>query len=190
VLIRDCSFSEGDDCIAIKSGRDADGRRINLPCRNIVIQNCKFQNGHGGVTVGSETSGGIANVFTENCSLSSPNLQMAFRFKTCPQRGGYIQNIYLRNCIVKTTQVGIHMTMQYCPDGTNYPVVRNLDIRDCAFAGFSGGSSRAVFIQGLDTANRITDVTIANCRFATAALANSFSNTNRISFINNKGGGF
>ena len=63
-------------------------------------------------------------------------------------------------------------------------VVRNIDIRDCAFAGFSGGSSRAVFMQGLD------DVTVADCRFATAVLANSFSNTNRISLINNKGGGF
>jgi polygalacturonase len=190
VLIRNCSFSDGDDCIAVKSGRDTDGRRVGIPSQNIVIQNCKFQNGHGGVTMGSETSGGITNVFAENCSMNSPSLQYAMRFKTCPQRGGYIQNVYLRNCIVKTTQVGIHMTMQYCTGGTNYPAVRNVDIRDCAFAGFSGGSSRAVFMQGLDSTNRITDVTIANCRFATAVLANSFSNTNRISFINNKGGGF
>jgi len=187
VLIRDCSFSEGDDCIAVKSGRDADGLRVNIPCRNIVIQNCRFQNGHG---VGSETSGGITNVFAENCSMNSPSLQYAMRFKTCPQRGGSIQNVYLRNCIIKTTQVGIHMEMQYCTGGTNVPIVRNIDIRDCAFASFSGSSSRPVYMRGYDSANRITDVTIANCRFATAALANSFSNTNRISFINNKGGGF
>ena len=190
VLIRDCSFSEGDDCIAVKAGRDGDGRRVNIPSQNIVIQNCRFQNGHGGVTMGSETSGGISNVFAENCRFNSSNLQMAMRFKTCPQRGGSIQNVYLRNCIVKTAQVGIHMTMQYCSGGTNYPVVRNIDIRDCAFAGFSGTSSRAVFIQGLDSTHQVTDVTIANCRFATATLANSFSNTNRMSLVNNQGGGF
>ena len=141
VLIRNCSFSDGDDCIAVKSGRDTDGRRVGIPCQNIVIQNCKFQSGHGGVTMGSESSGGITNIFAENCNMSSPNLQMAMRFKTCPQRGGYIQNIYLRNCIVKTAQVGIHMTMQYCTGGTNIPLVRNIDIRDCAFAGFSGSSA-------------------------------------------------
>ena len=101
VLIRNCSFSDGDDCIAIKSGRDTDGLRVNLPSRNIVIQNCVFKDGHGGVAVGSETSGGIKNVFAENCRFDSPDLEMAMRFKTNPARGGYIENVYLPKCSVK-----------------------------------------------------------------------------------------
>jgi polygalacturonase len=189
VLIRGCSFSEGDDCIAIKSGRDGDGLRVNIPSQNIVIQDCKFRDGHGGITCGSETSGGITNVFAENCLLNSASLQYALRFKTCPQRGGGIQNIYIRNCIIaRASTAGIHMTMNYCSGGTNYPVVRNIDIRDCAFAAFSPGA-QAVYIEGLDSTHRITDVTIANCRFANATGGNFFINTNHINRINNRGGG-
>ena len=190
-LIKNCSFSEGDDCIAIKSGRDQDGLRVNLPSRNIVIQNCVFADGHGGITVGSEESGGVTNVFAENCALNSTNLNIAIRLKNNTARGGYIANVYVRNCLIKTvSQTGIHMTMAYTSTspantGTNTPVIHNIDIRDCAFAN----SHQAVFLQGLNSANRVTDVTIANCRFLNTSSANFFSNTNHISFINNKGGG-
>ncbi|MGA3162808.1 MAG: glycoside hydrolase family 28 protein [Verrucomicrobiota bacterium] len=192
VLIKNSSFSDGDDCIAIKSGRDQDGLRVNIPSRNIVIQNCVFADGHGGVTLGSEESGGVTNVFAENCAFNSTSLQYVFRFKNNTARGGYIANIYFRNCMTKTvSKTGIHMTMQYTSSspadtGTNTPVIRNIDIRDCAFANVA----QAVYLQGLNSANRITDVTVANCRFLNTSQANSFSNTNRISFINNKGGGF
>ncbi len=64
VLIKNCYFKNGDDCIAIKSGRNNDGRRLNIPSENIVIQNCKMSDGHGGVTIGSEISGGCRNIFT------------------------------------------------------------------------------------------------------------------------------
>jgi len=191
-LIKNCSFSEGDDCIAIKSGRDQDGLRVNRPSRNIVIQNCVFADGHGAITMGSEESGGITNVFAENCALNSVNLNVAIRLKNNTARGGYIANVYVRNCLIKTVaQAGIHMTMAYTSSspadtGTNTPVIRNIDIRDCAFSN----AVQAVFLQGLSSTNQITDVTVANCRFLKTASANSFSNTNRISFINNKGGGF
>jgi polygalacturonase len=191
-LIKNCSFSEGDDCIAIKSGRDQDGLRVNVPSRNIVIQNCVFAAGHGAITMGSEESGGVTNVFAENCALNSVNLNVAIRLKNNSARGGYIANVYVRNCLIKTVaQAGIHMTMQYTSSspgntGTNIPVIRNIDIRDCAFSN----AVQAVFLQGLSSTNRITDVTVANCRFLKTSSANSCSNTNRISFINNKGGGF
>ena len=192
VLIKNCSFSDGDDCIAIKSGRDQDGVRINIPCRNLVIQNCVFANGHGGITQGSEESGGITNVFTENCAFNSSSLQYAFRFKNNTARGGYIANIYFRNCMIKTvSDTGIHMTMQYSSSspantGPYTPVIHNIDVRDCAFANVA----QAVNLTGLSSANPITDLTVANCRFLNTSQANSFSFTNRISFINNKGGGF
>ena len=192
VLIRNCSFSDGDDCIAIKSGRDQDGLRVNLPSRNIVIQNCQFQNGHGGVTLGSEESGGVTNVFAENCAFNSASLQYVLRLKNNTARGGYIENIYFRNCMTKTvSKTGIHMTMQYTSSspadtGSNTPIIRNIDVRDCAFANVA----QAIYMQGQASANPISDVTVANCRFLNTSSANSFSDTNRISFINNKGGGF
>ena len=63
VLITNCIFDTGDDCISVKAGRDHEGRRVNIPCQNVVIQNCIFKDGHGGVTLGSETAGGLKNVF-------------------------------------------------------------------------------------------------------------------------------
>jgi polygalacturonase len=201
VLVRNCSFSDGDDCIAIKSGRDQDGLRVNVPCQNLVIQNCVFANGHGGVTIGSEESGGVTNVFVENCLFNSASLQTVFRFKNNSARGGYIENFYARNCITKVVLTGITVDMNYSSgspanSGTNLPVIANLDIRDCTFAKFAtpspGSTARPVSIAGFSAANPVTDVTIANCRFITNASTSpsSFSYTNRFHLINNKGGGF
>jgi len=97
VLIKDCLFDTGDDCIALKSGRNRDGRRVGVPCENIVIQGCVMKDGHGGVTIGSETSGGVRNVFAEDCRMDSPNLDRALRIKTNSVRGGVIERIYLRD---------------------------------------------------------------------------------------------
>jgi len=190
VWIKDCVFSDGDDCIAIKSGRDHDGRRVNIPCQNIVIQNCVFKDGHGGVTVGSETAGGVRNVFAENCSFDSPNLDMAMRFKTNPARGGFIENCHLRNCTVKTAKVGIHMTMRYgssgARDGDFIPIVRNIDIWDSTFGTLL---DRAIFIQGYSDTARITDVTIANCQFQDVPNASVITNAARIHLLNTRGSG-
>ncbi|MCB0743814.1 MAG: glycoside hydrolase family 28 protein, partial [Ignavibacteriae bacterium] len=97
VLIENCEFNTGDDCIAIKSGRNADGRRINVPSENIIVRNCKMLDGHGGVVIGSEISGGCKNVFVENCEMDSPNLDRAIRIKTNTIRGGVVENIFVRN---------------------------------------------------------------------------------------------
>lgn len=97
VLIEDCLFDNGDDCIAIKSGRNADGRRLATPSENIVIRNCRMRDGHGGLVLGSEISGGVRNVFLENCVMSSPNLDRGLRIKTNAMRGGEIHDIYVRN---------------------------------------------------------------------------------------------
>jgi len=97
VLIRDCFFDTGDDCIAIKSGRNTDGRRVNVPSANIVIQRCTMKDGHGGVVLGSEVSGGVRNVFTEDCTMDSPHLERALRIKTNAVRGGILENIFMRN---------------------------------------------------------------------------------------------
>ena len=177
VLIRDCDFSDGDDCIAIKSGRDRDGQKINLPSRDIVIQNCRFKAGHGGIGIGSETSGGVRNVFAEHCQFDSTNLEMAIRLKTNPARGGYIQDVYVRDCVIRQAQIGIDMTLRYASsgamDGDAVPVIRNIDIRDTTFQKLT---KQPVFIEGWSESAPISNVSIVDCRFLHAAKRNYITN--------------
>lgn len=188
VLIRNCHFSDGDDCIAIKSGRDVDGRRVNIPSRNIVIQNCVFQAGHGGVTVGSETSGGVENVFAEDCHFDSPDLDIAMRMKTGMTRGGVVQHIFIRNCAVKSARTGIGMTLKYpgTLNGQATPVMRDVEIRNCTFARLS---KQPILIEGFSDSVRITDVTIANCVFPDMGTRSVITNASRIHLVANEGGG-
>lgn len=104
VLIQNCIFHTGDDCIAIKSGRNNDGRLWNQPSKNIIIRNCKMEDGHGGVVIGSEISGGCENVYAEDCEMDSPHLDRILRIKTNNCRGGLIQNINMRR--IKVGQCG------------------------------------------------------------------------------------
>ncbi len=132
VVIKNCLFDTGDDCIAIKSGRNADGRRINIPSENILISNCQMRNGHGGVVIGSEISGGVRNVFVENCTMSSPELERGIRIKTNSVRGGVIENFFIRDIAIGEVQTAIVIDFHYEEgDAGNYtPLVRNIDIRN------------------------------------------------------------
>jgi polygalacturonase len=190
VLIKDDSFSDGDDCIAIKSGRDRDGQQINIPCQNIIVQNCDFKAGHGGVAIGSETSGGVQDVFAENCRFNSPDLRMAIRLKTNPARGGYIQDVYVRDCTVKLAQIGISMTLRYgssgAMDGDAVPVIRNIDIKNCTFGELT---ANPIFIEGWSPSSPISDVSIANCNFLKAAEPSFITNAVRIAMPDTKGAG-
>tara|TARA_B100000941_G_C28506814_1_gene557886 strand:- start:1833 stop:3266 length:1434 start_codon:yes stop_codon:yes gene_type:complete len=112
ILIQNCTISVGDDCIAIKSGRNNDGRSRNMPSEDIYIRNCTFANGHGGVVIGSELSGGVRNVIVENCNMSSPNLLRALRIKSNEYRGAFVKNIIMRDVKIDTIGgpiVGINM---------------------------------------------------------------------------------
>lgn len=100
VLIEDCFFDTGDDCIAIKSGRNADGRRLKMPTENIIVRGCTMRDGHGGITIGSEISGGVRNLFAENCQMDSPDLWNALRVKNNASRGGLLENFYFRNITI------------------------------------------------------------------------------------------
>lgn len=84
-----------DDCIAIKSGRDTEGRRAGIPSENIVIENCSFKSGFG-VAIGSEMSGGVENVTVKNCTFE--NTHSIASIKAPRGRGGYIKNIRYENC--------------------------------------------------------------------------------------------
>jgi polygalacturonase len=189
VHIVDCNFSDGDDCIAIKSGRDRDGHRVNIPSRNIVIEHCHFKVGHGGVTCGSETAGGIENVFAQNCTFNSPNLDYAFRFKTNPARGGYVKDVFIRGCKVQTARFGIHMTLRYASagalQGPYTPEMGNIDIRDCTFAKLT---RQPIFIEGYDPKIQITNVTIAGCVFQNPDGHNTITNASGIHLLDNRWG--
>ena len=147
VLIENCHFDTGDDCIAIKSGKDADGRRVNVPSENIIIRNCVMKDGHGGVVLGSENSGGIRNVFAENCEMDSPQLERALRLKTNSGRGGFLENVYFRN--VKVGRVShsvltIDLVYGRVMDGPLAPTVRNIFMENVT----STSSPRVLSIVG------------------------------------------
>ncbi|WP_415910797.1 glycoside hydrolase family 88 protein [Oleiharenicola sp. Vm1] len=163
ILIEDCVFDTGDDCIAIKSGRNNDGRRVGVPTENIVIRNSKMLDGHGGVVLGSECSGGIRNVFVENCEMDSPNLDRALRFKNNAVRGGVLENVFMRN--VRVGRVGeavltIDFRYEEGAKGDFKPVVRNVQLENVT----SSASPRALYIRGIP-AGVIEGIRVKNCQF-------------------------
>ncbi|MBP5717204.1 MAG: glycoside hydrolase family 28 protein, partial [Bacteroidales bacterium] len=101
VLIEDCLFRTGDDAVAIKSGRDADGRRVGRPSRQIVIRRCQFQSECNGLCIGSEMSGGVEEVFMDSVAIG--HVKNALLFKSNKDRGGYIRNVWVRNITVDET---------------------------------------------------------------------------------------
>lgn len=139
VLIENCLFDTGDDCIAINSGRNADGRRFAVPSESIVIRNCRMKEGHGGLTIGSGISGGARDIFAERCRLDSPDLDYAIRFKNNALRGGLVENVYFRDIQVgSVAKAAITCDFNY-EEGANgqfKPILRNavierLNVRDC-----------------------------------------------------------
>ena len=163
VLMEDTVFDTGDDCIAIKSGRNNDGRRVNVPSENFVIRNCIMKDGHGGVVLGSECTGGIRNIFVENCVMDSPELDRALRFKNNAERGGILENIFMRN--VKIGKVGeavltIDLLYEEGAKGAFKPVVRNVQLDNIT----STSSPRVMYIRGF--AGAIVDnIRISNSQF-------------------------
>jgi polygalacturonase len=163
VLIEGCYFDTGDDCIAIKSGRNNDGRRVNVPSESIVIRNCQMKDGHGGVVIGSEMTGGARNIFAENCTMDSPNLDRALRIKTNSVRGGTVENVYMRN--VKIGQVAeavLKINFNYGEGDTGKftPTVRNINMENVT----SGKSKYALSISGYER-SPITGIHLKNCTF-------------------------
>lgn len=135
VWIKNTTFDTGDDCIAIKSGRDNDGRRVAIKSENIIVQDCKMYDGHGGVTIGSEISAGVRNVYVENCLMDSPELDRAIRIKSNSRRGGLIENVFVRNIKVgevKESVLGIdlHYGVHGNQTGNYMPQVQNIFIEN------------------------------------------------------------
>lgn len=132
VLIENCFFDTGDDCIAIKSGRNADGRRIGVASENIVIRGCQMRAGHGGIVIGSEISGGARNIFAENCHMSSPDLERGLRIKTNSVRGGLIERLRFRNILIGRVKDALVINFYYEEGdaGSHDPTVRDIVIEN------------------------------------------------------------
>lgn len=184
VLIEDCDFDTGDDCIAIKSGRNADGRRLNSPTQNIIVRGCRMKDGHGGITVGSEISGGVRNLFAENCKLDSPNLDHALRVKNNAMRGGLLENFHFRNIQVGQVAhavITIDFNYEEGAKGSFTPVVRNYSVDGLV----SSRSKFALDVQGL-TGAPIYDLRLKNCTFDNVAQGNVVKNVNNATLTNVK----
>jgi len=163
VLIENCLFDTGDDCIAIKSGRNADGRRVGVPSVNLIIRGCTMRDGHGGVTIGSEISGSCSNVFAENCEMSSPNLTCALRLKSNAVRGGVLQNIFMRNVKVGRVSDSVLQIDFLYEEGTNgpcKPVARNVAMENVTV----DHTPRVLNVRGFPAAE-ISNVRIYNSTF-------------------------
>ena len=166
VLIQNCVFHTGDDCIAIKSGRNNDGRLWNQPSKNIIIRNCKMEDGHGGVVIGSEISGGCENVYAENCVMDSPHLERILRIKTNNCRGGQVQNINMRNVVVgQCKEAVVKINLDYerkeiCYRGFE-PIVNNVNVENVTCQK----SNYGVLIIGRDSLENVYDINIKNCKF-------------------------
>ena len=164
VLIENCIFDTGDDCIAIKSGRNDDGRRVGVPSENIIVRQCTMKDGHGGVVLGSEVSGDCRNIFVENCTMDSPNLERALRFKSNARRGGVVENIFMRNVTVGQVTEAI-LTVDFLYEegakGAHLPTVRHVVMENIT----GKNSPRVFYVAGFKGAI-IDDIRMSNCTFA------------------------
>jgi len=155
-------LEDDDDCISIKSGKDADGLRVNRPAEDILIENSHFAYGQGGVAMGSEVSGSIRNVTTLNCLFDDGNWA-PIRFKSQPSRGGVVENITYKDIVLHGTRQAFEMNMEWrmvgprLPDSNPLPVMRNIKI-----INVSGDVQSVGNIHGLP-GSPIQGVTFENC---------------------------
>ena len=167
VHVNHISIDTNDDCISIKSGKDADGLRVNRPAEDILIENSHFGNGGSGVDMGSETSGGIRNVVIQNCVMDSGN-SAPIRFKSAPSRGGMVENITYRNLTMHGVRQAIDMNMDWKnramarqptpPPANPLPAFRNVKI-----INVSGDAQSAGAINGLAD-SPVQGITFENCK--------------------------
>ncbi len=183
VLIEKNYFDSGDDCIAIKSGRDRDGREMGAPCQDIIIRDNIFSDGHGGIAIGSEMSGGVKNVFAENNIFDSPNLTYALRIKTNALRGGFIENVYFRNSSMKNVgHATVHITMNYAEGrrGDFVPKFKNITIENIN----SNNGLYGIYIEAFDD-SPIEGLVLKNIKINNVANPIYTRNCDKNAFVEN-----
>jgi polygalacturonase len=155
VHIAGCRFDTNDDCVAVKSGRDEDGHRVGVPSTSIVVERCKFAGRWGGLTVGSEMSGGVADVFARDCEINPADfpghypVKYALYVKANKRRGGTIDGVHLRDFTGGGLERdALFITLNYNEEtGTRPVVVQDIDVDRMVLDG-----ARAVAnLEGLAT---------------------------------------
>ncbi len=149
VHISDCHISVGDDCITIKSGKDAPGRKMAVPAENYVITNCTMLSGHGGVVIGSEMSGDVRKIAISNCIFDGT--ERGIRIKTARGRGGVVEDIRVSNIIMKNiTDQAIVLDMQYAKTNVEAVSARTPIFRNIHFSNITGQVNQAAYLNGLE----------------------------------------
>jgi len=168
VLVENSVFDVGDDGICIKSGRDEEGRKRNMPTQDVIIRNCTVYAAHGGFVIGSEMSGGAKNIWVNDCTFIGTDIGL--RFKTTRGRGGVVENIYINNIAMRDI-IGeaILFDMYYAaqdpipaagekreppkvemkPVTEETPQFRNIHINNVV----ANGAEKAIFVRGLPEMN-------------------------------------
>ena len=185
VIIKNCTFNTGDDCIAIKAGKDGDGRRVAMKSENIIVRDCKMLDGHGGVVMGSEMTGGIKNVFVENCQMDSPNLDRAIRIKSNSRRGGIVENVFVRNIEVgQVKEAVLRINMFYNVYGNQtgnfIPQVKNVILENVKV---KNGGKFGVWIEGYKELP-IENVVLKNVTIEKVKAPFSVENVKNLQFVN------
>jgi polygalacturonase len=176
VLIENSVFDVGDDGLCMKSGRDEEGRKRAMPTQDVIIRNCTVYNAHGGFVIGSEMSGGVKNVYVNNCSFIGSDIGL--RFKTTRGRGGVVENIFVNNIVMKNIPAeAILFDMYYAAvdpvpligEKRQAPIVAIKEVSE-ATPQFKNifiknvtcdGADKAIFIRGLPEMN-IHDISLEN----------------------------
>jgi polygalacturonase len=148
ILVEYNNLSTGDDAVVIKSGFNEEGLKINIPTENVIVRNYYAHDvvtGSGGVVFGSETSGGIRNVYVHDAIFE--NCDRGIRFKTTRGRGNVTENIYIRDIELKNTSYeALNFNTFYSGAGVGpSPLVRNIDIRNIVI----NGVPNAIVLNGL-----------------------------------------
>ncbi len=165
-VLFDIEFDTGDDCVAIKSGKNLEGYQVGRPSENIFIFDCYAKEGHG-IAIGSEMSGGVKDVFIWNCEM---RYGTGFSIKTHKNRGGYIDNVRVYNCHLPTLFVGVYEGNDGGEPAPTEPTISNLHFEDICVNGLNvctGNTDRvvsenAVNISGYSKENSVKNVTIKN----------------------------
>ena len=177
VLIENITFDNADDNIAIKAGRDHEGRaNSETPSENIVIRNCNFKGLHG-VVLGSEMSAGIKNVYIEN-NKTVGYLKRGIYFKTNADRGGFIKNIYVRNLQLDEVEDCIYITANYMGEGKDFPS----EVADVFFTNIScnKASESAIVIQGYEK-KKVRNIFLDTIEVKSAKNGMTITNTEKVS---------
>jgi polygalacturonase len=177
VLIEDIDFNNADDNVAVKAGRDHEGRKTAITSENIIIRNCRFKGLHG-VVIGSEMSAGVRNVFVENCTYGG-YCKRGIYLKSNPDRGGFIRDIYVNDVAFGEVEDAIFITSFYHGEGKGFET----DIRNVFFENltFKAATHAGLVIQGYPT-KKVRNIHFSNVRIESCPTAMSFTNAEGIVF--------